>query len=66
LASLELSRNNPKKAGEHMMTAIRMNPFDWAVERATQTIEIPDFSGGYFILMLEKERDAARRAVRKP
>lgn len=66
LASLELSRGNPKKAGEYLTTAIKMNPFDWAVERATQTIEIPGFTGGYFILMLEKERDSVRRNARKP
>lgn len=66
LASLELSRGNPKRAGEYLTVAIKMNPFDWVVERATQTTEIPGFSGGYFILMLEKERDTARRSARKP
>lgn len=65
LASVEVSRKNPKKAAEYLMTAIKMNPFDWAVERATETTEISGFTGGHFILMLEKERDAARRAARK-
>lgn len=64
LASLEVSRRNSKKAAEYLTTAIKMNPFDWAVERATETTEISGFSGGHFILMLEKERDAARRTGR--